>query len=356
MLRKYLADNTTQSTSANIPLNYIGPLKLRGDVNEDGILVPLATYESPLWPSVERGFRVAAKSGGIGVFHQGQAMVRSFILNAPDACKALEYKKEILSLSFDDNIAQTSRFAKFRDLTVETVGRHIFVRLSLFTGDAAGHNMVTKAASAIIEHLLDKYDGLEYGSVSGNMCTDKKVSAINAMKGRGHNVVASLSIPPDICKRMLRTDPETMKELNVQKNMIGSVMAGSLRSANAHVANMLLAFYLATGQDAANIVEGSQAITQCDVLKDGSLEISCHIPNLILGTVGNGKGLPHVEEAFKNLGCMPNEDMPGESSARLAMICAATCLAGELSLLAAQTNEGELIHSHEVLERGSKNR
>lgn len=33
-------------------------------------------------------------------------------------------------------------------------------------------------------------------------------------------------------------------------------MAGGVQSANAHFANMLLAFYLATGQDAANIVEG----------------------------------------------------------------------------------------------------
>ena len=43
------------------------------------------------------------------------------------------------------------------------------------------------------------------------------------------------------------------------------MLAGGIRSANAHFANMLLAFYLATGQDAANIIEGSQGIVHAEV-------------------------------------------------------------------------------------------
>src|SRR5690606_41507566 len=52
----------------------------------------------------------------------------------------------------------------------------------------------------------------------------------------------------------------------VDKNYLGSLAAGSLCSANAHYANMLLAFYLATGQVAANIVEGSQGITTTEIV------------------------------------------------------------------------------------------
>ena len=83
-------------------------------------------------------------------------------------------------------------------------------------------------------------------------------------KPRGKYVVAELVIPGKLCSRYLKTTPEKIAELNVKKNLIGSVLAGSTRSANAHFANMLLAVYLATGQDAANIVEGSQGFVHAE--------------------------------------------------------------------------------------------
>ena len=50
------------------------------------------------------------------------------------------------------------------------------------------------------------------------------------------------------------------------------------------------------------------------------------------------------------LGC--NQDIEvGANARRLAQICAATVLCGELSLLAAQTNPGELMQAHLKLER-----
>jgi hydroxymethylglutaryl-CoA reductase (NADPH) len=138
--------------------------------------------------------------------------------------------------------------------------------------------------------------------------------------------------------------------LNVRKNLVGSTIAGALRSANAHYANMLLAFYLATGQDAANIVEGSQGITYAEVRDDGTLYFSCTLPNLIVGTVGNGKEIPAVAAALKRLGCLDPAE-PGTGARRLAGLIAAAVLCGELSLMAAQTNQGELMASHLLLER-----
>ena len=106
-----------------------------------------------------------------------------------------------------------------------------------------------------------------------------------------------------------------------------------------------------TGQDAANIIEGSQGIVHAET-RDGDLYFSCTLPNLIVGTVGNGKGatLATVEAHLQALGC--REARPaGENARRLAAICAATVLCGELSLLAAQTNPGELMRAHLALER-----
>ena len=76
-------------------------------------------------------------------------------------------------------------------------------------------------------------------------------------------------------------------QLNVRKNLIGTLLAGGIRSANA-CGEYALGFYL-TGQDAANIVEGSRAITFAEV-RGGALYFSVTLPNLIMGTVGNSKG------------------------------------------------------------------
>jgi hydroxymethylglutaryl-CoA reductase (NADPH) len=43
---------------------------------------------------------------------------------------------------------------------------------------------------------------------------------------------------------------------------------------------------------------------------------------------------------------------PGVNARRLACLCAATVWCGELSLLAAQTNPGELMAAHRRIERG----
>ena len=108
-------------------------------------------------------------------------------------------------------------------------------------------------------------------------------------------------------------------------------------------------FYLATGQDAANIIEGSQGVVHAEVRGD-DLYFSCTLPNLIMGSVGNGKGIDFVEDNLAMLGCKEARE-PGDNARRLAAICAATVLCGELSLLAAQTNPGELMEAHLKLER-----
>ena len=74
------------------------------------------------------------------------------------------------------------------------------------------------------------------------------------------------------------------------------------------------------------------------------------LPNVIVGTVGNGKGLPFVEVNLQQLGCREEREA-GANARRLAAIVGATVLCGELSLLAAQTVPGELMRAHRRLER-----
>ncbi|MEM6544989.1 MAG: hydroxymethylglutaryl-CoA reductase, partial [Pseudomonadota bacterium] len=64
----------------------------------------------------------------------------------------------------------------------------------------------------------------------------------------------------------------------------------------------------------------------------------------------NGKGLDVINETLEKMGCREERE-PGENGRRLAALCAATVLCGELSLLAAQTNPGELMRTHFKMER-----
>ncbi|MDB6096718.1 MAG: hmgA [Francisellaceae bacterium] len=342
----------SNSLIAAIPMQMIGPIKIKGSELNDEVNVPLATFETPLWPSTARGAKISRLCEGIEALIVSENMTRSVVLETINAQQAFDIISTLkLNLEpLKEVVQSTGRFVKLQECHFELVGNLIYIRFSMITGDASGHNMATKAAEAAIQYLLKTYPSLKYVSISANLCVDKKVSAINGILGRGKYVVADIVVPYDICVKHLRTTPEKIKDLHIKKNLLGSILAGSLRSANAHFANMLLAVYLATGQDAANIIEGSQGIVHVDVNSDNNLYFSVTIPNLIVGSIGNGKDLEFVKNNLRNLGCL-EERAAGLNARRLSLIIAATVLCGELSLLSAQTNPGELVDSHLRLER-----
>jgi len=201
----------------------------------------------------------------------------------------------------------------------------------------------------LLEWIMIRFPNLDYVSISGNYCSDKKVSAVNGILGRGKYVVTEILIPHAVCERVLKTTADKIVQLNIKKNLIGNILSGGLRTANAHFANILLGFYLATGQDAANIIEGSQGLVYAESQPNGLL-FSVTLPNIIVGVVGSGKTFDFVRENLRQLGCLEEREV-GQNARRLAIIAGAAVLCGELSLLAAQTNPGELMRSHLKLER-----
>ncbi|MCL7425737.1 hydroxymethylglutaryl-CoA reductase [Streptomyces sp. NPDC057806] len=342
----------TDNAIAGVPMRWVGPLRISGNVATTETPVPLATYESPLWPSVGRGAKVSMLcERGIVATLVDERMTRSVLVEALDAQTALTAARTIDARidELRDVVRTGSRYAELIGVRHEINANLLFIRFEFSTGDASGHNMATLASDALLGHLLKTIPGIAYGSISGNYCTDKKATAVNGILGRGKNVVTELLVPRDVVEGVLRTTAAGIVELNIRKNLLGTLLAGGIRSANAHFANMLLGFYLATGQDAANIVEGSQGVVMAED-RDGDLYFACTLPNLIVGSVGNGKGLDFVESNLARLGCLADR-APGENARRLAVIAAATVLCGELSLLAAQTNPGELMRAHVQLER-----
>lgn len=337
--------------SIGVPIEWIGPLRLVGPEVQTEIKVPLATFETTMWPSTNRGASVTRHCAGLQAVIVDERMTRSVLVEAENAVTAKRVIDDLhqRELELAQAFQGTSRFARLIDWNYQIVGNLIYLRLEGLTGDASGHNMLTKAADAVLHWLLGQYPELKYVSVSGNFCTDKKVSAVNGLLGRGKYVIVDMIIPKSICLERLKTTPQKIVDLHIKKNLLGSIVAGGLRTANAHFANLLYAFYLATGQDVANIVEGSQGFVHCE-LRGEDLYFSVTLPNIIVGTIGNGKHLAFVQENLRRLGCLETQTS-GLNARRLAIIVAATVWCGEISLLAAQTNPGELMRAHERFER-----
>merc|ERR1711957_242666 len=186
---------------------------------------------------------------------------------------------------------------------------------------------------------------------SGNMCTDKKAAAINWIEGRGKSVVVDAIIPKDIVTTILKTNVKRMVEVNTNKNLIGSAMAGVIGGYNAHAANIVTAIFLATGQDPAQNVESSNCMTILEENDNGDLWISVTMPSIEVGTVGGGTHLP-AQSACLNMMDVKgaNLEEPGANSKKLAKSVAVGVMCGELSLMAALA-AGHLVKSHMKLNR-----
>src|SRR3989338_4545769 len=128
---------------------------------------------------------------------------------------------------------------------------------------------------------------------------------------------------------------------------IGSEVAGALGK-NLHAANIIAALYLATGQDAAHVVEGSLADTIIESFPSpvgeglgvGAIRISVRIPALLLGIRGGGTTLPAQQQCLDLIlkSQIANRQSQIVPCRYLAELFAAAVLAGEISLLAAQSN------------------
>ncbi len=181
------------------------------------------------------------------------------------------------------------------------------------------------------------------------MCTDKKPSAINNILGRGKTVVAEVVIPEDLVGAKLKTRCQSMAEVNYRKNLLGSARAGSM-GYNAHAANIVAALYLACGQDAAHVVEGSSTITTMEMTPEGNLHCCVTMPAVQVGTVGGGTGIATQRECLQILGVAGAGEPPGVNAKKFAEIIGVAVLAGEISLIGAQS-AGHLARAHKQLGR-----
>ena len=250
-------------------------IKFNSSSNIDIIDVPISTYETTLFASINRGVKLSQQHP-ISTIVLSNCMTRSVILQCKNifeiekVIKLITNEKESDFKTFQKIVNTTSSHCKIKNIEMQNVGNIIYLRFSYNTDEASGHNITTIATNEIAKYIEETLN-IEYISNSGNTCCDKKVSAINSISGRGKKVIAEMVISKENCEKILHTTPDKIVQLNIKKNLIGSTIAGSVCSANAHFANMLASLFLPLGQDIANIVEGSQGITYCEVIDNGDL-------------------------------------------------------------------------------------
>lgn len=336
--------------TVQVPVGVAGPIRINGGYAQGDYWLPLATTEGALVASVNRGCSAITKAGGadVRVLHDGMTRAPVFatesVAHAAQVCDWVALHHDELKVLAES----TTSHGKLNGVVTFVAGTSVYVRLEFDTKDAMGMNMVT-IASAKVAELIAQSTGARLIALSGNMCTDKKPAAINAIMGRGKSVVAGVALSNEQISTILKTDARALVEVNYRKNLVGSARAGAM-GFNAHATNVVAAMFIACGQDAAHAIDGSTCITTVDLTETG-IYVAVTLPSLPVGTVGGGTTVETQAECLRILGVAGGGTPPGANAKRLAEIIGAAVLAGELSLLGALAAQ-HLARAHQQLGRG----
>ena len=330
---------------AQIPLGVAGPLRVNGEYADGDFLVPLATTEGSLVASYSRGMKVLTLAGGVTTTIAGGGMQRAPVFEFATAREARDFIAWV-----DEHLDEiravaeaTSHVAKLNRIEPYLSNRFAFLRFSFATGDAAGQNMVGKATYAGYQWILAHQPAVRRAYLESNFATDKKSSHVNVLHPRGKRVTAEATIPRALLVQHLRVEPEQLAHHWAVAN-VGALLSGANNN-GLHSVNAITAMFIATGQDVANVAEGTAATVYAELTADQALYFSITIPSLIVATHGGGTHLATQRECLEMLGCWGTGKVE-----KLAEIVAATVLAGELSLASAISSH-EWVSAHELLGR-----
>ncbi|MBI1813158.1 3-hydroxy-3-methylglutaryl-CoA reductase [Candidatus Peregrinibacteria bacterium] len=343
-----------------IPVGYAGPLAVTFSSNEKhNIHLPLATTEGALVASVNRGCKAVSASGGVKTSSEHRGISRSIALRVESgpaarlpARQGQAGKVDSVKTRSAEWIAiaeRTSKHLKVMNFEIDERDDYVFLTVSADTDEAMGMNMITIAAQSVGEWIAETIGGCSFVTVAANVESDKKPSLRTYERGRGYEVFAEATIPEEILGSILKSSSVDLLEVARAKLELGSEIAGAIGS-NLHAANVIAALYLATGQDAAHVVEGSLADTSVSQVENG-LKITVRLPAILVGVRGGGTGLPAQNQCLSMLlGCHGEPCRTIHPCRHVAESCGAAVLAGELSLLAALASHS-LAKAHEKLGR-----
>lgn len=326
---------------ARIPVGVVGPLRVRGVHARGDFFLPLATSEGALVASYNRGAHAISVSGGATSLLLSESVQRTPTFVFEDLVEASRFVLWAMeNIEALRQAASTrSRHGRLGEIRPQMDGSQVTLILEYTTGDASGQNMVTFCTDAVCRHIRERCPIVpKRWYLEGNLSGDKKATAVSFSHVRGKKVTTEAHLSGEVLRTILGTTARDMVEY-WKTCAVNGVHSGSI-GINGHFANGLAALFAATGQDIACVAEAAVGTTRCDETADGGLHACVTLPNLMLGTVGGGTGLPTAREALAIAGCV------GDGSARkLAELCGALLLAGELSIIAALAS-GDFSRAH----------
>ena len=326
---------------ARVPLGIVGPLRINGVRASGDFYVPMATTEGALVASYQRGAQLLNQAGGCVAACLTESVLRAPCFVFERVADTGQFLADVLQRleELKDVVASNSRHCRLLDVRPTLLGKELYLTLEFFPGDASGQNMVTLATEAVCKAILKKaVVAPKQWYVEGNLSGDKKATMLAFSSARGKKVVAECVVEAELIQRYLHTTPTAMVRY-WQISMLGGVQSGSI-GVHGHYANGLTAIFIACGQDVACISEASVGVTRMDITDQGDLYVSVSLPNLIVGTVGGGTHIPTARECLGMLGCV------GDGTAsKLAEVCAATVLAGEISIIGS-LSAGDFAQAH----------
>lgn len=332
------------------PVGLAGPLRVNGNCARGDYFIPLATTEAALVASYHRGAQLVTAAGGcrVALIEEGVGRSPGFVFASLDDALAFVAWVQRQHEGFARAAATTTRHGKLSSVETTIAGNHVFVTFMFSTGDAAGQNMATLAAQAICDYIMAECPvrPLSY-AIEANYSRDKRQTARAFSSVRGRKVTAEITLPTELVRQRLRVTPQQMADY-VRMATVAAIMNGSV-GIHGQIGNAMAALFLACGQDIASVVEASVGVSRAEVTPNGDLYATITLPNLIVGTVGGGTRLPSQRA------CLDILNLPAEhSSQAFAEVCAAICLAGELSLVGALCS-GDFTRAHRVLGRSRRN-
>ncbi|MEM8966902.1 MAG: hydroxymethylglutaryl-CoA reductase [Bacteroidota bacterium] len=329
-----------------LPVGLAGPLCIRGDHANGNFRIPMATTEGALVASYNRGLRAGRKSGGFWAKVIEETVQRCPLFKFHNAQEGFLFTQWIDSQQDTIKLVaeSSSRYAILKNIRTILEGNEVIVCLEYQTGDASGQNMVTLCSQKVCDFIRDYTPHSPQAIyIEGNASGDKKAGIRSLGRTRGKRVIAEVTIPKKIVNTILKTTPQRLVNF-WQSSTMSQIKTGSAGN-QGHIANGLAAIFLATGQDVACISEAAAGFNRAEVTAQGELYASLTLPNLIIGSVGGGTGLPTQRECLEMMDCYGT----GKAN-KLAEIMTAVALAGELSIGAAIA-EGHFTRAHQKLGR-----
>lgn len=364
-----------------MPVSVVGPVQLEmgqyafedADLVEtarchDKVYIPLAHTEGGLSMSMQRGFHVLNRTGGIKTYVLKDMMTRdcAFVFESGEESHAFynwirqvrpDLTRWLNDPDHPDKIAKAhqsvsdiSRHAHLLRIDAQLVGSVCHLLYRFFTEEAAGPNMITRNAYAlnreIVRRMATKPWRLLNIFLETNMGGDKKPSHEHYNGGHGKTVMAVGHLTHEHLKHYLNTSVDELKRLE-WTGLHGSNASG-MQSFAFTPASAIAAVFLTTGQDLGMVATSSMAHATIQETADGA-SFTLQLGGIEVGTVGGGTALPHAQTYLRLMGCQG----PG-SAQRLAQIVAAAALALEVSASASMASHGSENFFRAHLERGGQ--